>query len=102
MVLGSRNAVARRIFDDTCFAQKDKGTDTAHGTNHHAAGQNGKGKALSHMTQRGTITYIIKAVRPQTILQGKATMNLHNTNMQAPKYAKGRHRVNNKFSVNKR
>lgn len=81
MPLGMMNANARRLFNDTCFAQADKGTETAHGTNHRPAT---RAYSVKFMIRRSQNPSINRAVRPKTVTQTRHVRHLHNTNAQFP------------------
>lgn len=85
--VGSKQSLARRMFNDTVYPQKQKGTETAHGTNHKPLKQSfrvnflAKGKPVSFLRS--------KHIAP-TLAQKTDRMNLHNTNMQFPYKAAAR------------
>lgn len=80
MALGTMNANARRLFNDTAGAQSQKGTETAHGTKHRPAT---KQYAVQFNSRRGEIKFNAKS-KKRMIKQTKPTRNLHNTNAQFP------------------
>ena len=86
-----RRAKARMLQRDTAFPQKDKGTETAHGTDHHATHQR---FGVSFNTRQGPVSFLRRNVRaPKPAAWLSNARRNHNTNKQFPKAAAVRPRA---------
>lgn len=94
MAVGQFNANARRLMRDTTYPQTQKGTETAHGTDHHPAR---KQYAVKFMAKGNPVSFLKSLKIRPTLKQSKATKLLHNTNRQFPvkaiNHPKGRRRI---------
>jgi len=96
VAVASHSAIARRIARDTAYPQRQKGTETAHGTNHRVTNER---YTVAFATRFGAVKFIKKAkvyVCPRkrldllpTLKQSRPTRRLHNTNMQGPRSMRG-------------